>query len=510
MHSDSTAIDSSGQSLPFQFDTAVASGVFLRLDIDQELDCDLKPNPDDFSISLPVCEANANSTVRPIALQLKAQQTSEQPRTSIILVLDEALPPVSELELHYHPQEALMWSNTLDDSISAFIIQIPVKLSRHEPKEAFSTKLLETIAKKSQKAPAPPPEDPVIAAIDSNQISIALNRFLIPHQGVAVGDFRAEAHDRWVTVAAAAVRQSASEEPHEIQLALKETLEPGDTLTIQFKAKRYPITALDGSQITNFKVSATYQGPGEFSTLSVDETDSTNAAPASDANAEQLHMQALESILDEDTAVAQDDAGTLGKAKKLFSKSPKEPKPPRAKMPLLQKVILGIFLAGLAWLAVVVFQLMFGFSAPAPKTSQAPVSAPAASVAAPSTAAKQPAAATPVATKPCQLTFNSGNQYSGSCNGAQKPHGNGRFQWTSGSSYEGNFANGSRSGQGFMTYPNGAKYEGQWLNDKKHGQGTYWSENGNRFEGRFEQGKMTSDGTCFMSDGSEVSGFCPT
>ncbi|WP_345420084.1 hypothetical protein [Halioxenophilus aromaticivorans] len=509
MQSDSTALDTGEDALPFHFDTAIASGVFVRMDVDQDLDCDLKPNPEDFSISLPVCEANTNSNVRPIALQLKPQPTADEPRTSIILVLEEPLPPVSELELHYHPQEALMWSNTLDDSINAFITHIPVKLSRHEPKEAFSTKLLETIAKKAKPEAGPPPEEPVITAMDEAQISIALNRFLIPHQGVAVGDFRAEAQDRWCTVAAAAVRQVSSEEPHEIQLALKEPLQAGDVITIAFKAKRYPITSMDGSQITNFKVAASYQGPNQFSVLAIEEGAGTTLVPASNENTEAMQRQALETILDEKSAPAAEQPGAMNKLGGLVGrKKASEPKERRPIMTFGQKIILALFFCLVAWLGFTAFQLSSGFSE---THSDAPPQIIDRSINADADQAAESGngALLDTTAEPCSLTFDSGNLYDGTCNGAGKPHGQGNFQWVSGSSYEGNFFNGHRQGNGFMTYPNGAKYEGQWMNDKKHGQGTYWSETGNRFEGEFEHGNMTSNGTCFMADGSEVAGFCP-
>jgi len=486
--------------LPIHFDTAVASGVYVRLDIDQQLDCDLKPNPEDFSISLPLCEANANATVRPIAIELKPKEADDNPRTSIILVLDEPLPPISEMELHYHPQEALMWSNTLDDAIGAFITHIPVKLSRHEPKEAFSTKLLETIAQKAKKPEKAPALPPAITNIVGSRIDISLNRILIPHQGVAVGDFRAEAQDRWCTVSAAAIRQLTSEDPHEIQLALKDDLEPGDILTVAFKAKRYPITALDGSQINNFKISARYQGPGEFEILETGE----NRAPdvKAKADAEQYHLQALETIMDEDLHGEHVVGGTLrgllnsmlGVFKRSKAKdNTAEEEPGTAltiSLTLTQKIILVLFLALVVWLVVVTVRLTSGLSDTAP-----------ASVLNTSAVGDE--------NKPCNLSFASGNQYSGTCNAANKPDGRGIFQWKSGSTFEGDFASGQRSGDGYMTYPNGAKYDGQWQDDKKHGQGTYWTENGNRFEGQFEQGKMTENGTCYLADGSEQSGYCP-
>ena len=39
--------------------------------------------------------------------------------------------------------------------------------------------------------------------------------------------------------------------------------------------------------------------------------------------------------------------------------------------------------------------------------------------------------------------------------------------------FQGEFRNGKREGDGLFTYPNGDIYSGRWLNGKKHGQGTY-------------------------------------
>merc|ERR1712065_81526 len=90
-------------NLPFTIEPVVASGVFLRLDFNQHLDPDIKPSAADFSLSLPLCEASDGVTIRPIHVELKEREADHGPLTRVILVLSDPLPPVSEMELHYHP-----------------------------------------------------------------------------------------------------------------------------------------------------------------------------------------------------------------------------------------------------------------------------------------------------------------------------------------------------------------------------------------------------------------------
>ncbi len=469
-------------NLPFTIEPVVASGVFLRLDFNQHLDPDIKPSAADFSLSLPLCEASDGVTIRPIHVELKERETDHGPLTRVILVLSDPLPPVSEMELHYHPNELLMWSNTLGDSIEPFFTHLPVKLSRHEPKGTLSTKLLESLAEKAKKAIPPPPLPPTITNIDGQRISISLNRQLIPHQGVAAGDFRAEVQDHWCTVSAAAIYQPASDEPHEIQLALKETINVNDTVTIGFKAKRYPMTALDGSQVSNFKISAQYLAPGHFKVLQSEEKEKDGE---SSFETEKFHLQQLEGMLAEPSSRSQVMTGFF----ESFKDSLMGPVSSGLAVSRLQMFLGLVLLAVILWLVVSGIQLIAGLSS------------------------NQPIRALPIdidmsATRECSLDFPSGNQYTGTCNTANQPHGEGVFRWRSGSTYDGQFENGKRSGLGVMSYANGAKYDGLWQNDKKQGLGIYWNRTGDRFEGKFSQGKMTAEGVCYKHDGTQLLGFC--
>lgn len=491
MQPDQAAVQSTNQALFFHIEPAVASGIYIKLAFDQHFDSDLKPNPEDFSISLPVCEAADASTVRPIHVEFKDRPTDHGSQTNVILVLEKPLPPVSEMELHYHPLELLMWSNTASKSVEPFILPLPVRLSRQPQRDSLSTKLLETLAKRNKRESAPAPLPPVITHMDGERINICLNRQLIPHQGVAAGDFRAEAEDRWVGITAAAIHQSSEDESHEIQLAMAEKLTPGDSIALAFKAKRYPMTSLDGSQISQFKVSARYLGEGQFQLI---ETQETTGKSSARFETEKYHLSALEHLLDEDVSkgkafgsVFLESLAALTQAVgRPLTGNKSEVAIPRTQMLMGVALVLIIL-----FLVIAIFQMLSGFST--------------------STTTNRPQAADIdlSATLPCTLNFTTGNQYSGTCNGANQPHGKGTFQWTSGSTYEGEFQNGKRAGYGFMTYNNGAKYDGQWRDDKKEGNGIYWSNTGDRFEGEFSQGKMTANGVCYKTDGTQLRGFCP-
>jgi len=62
--------------------------------------------------------------------------------------------------------------------------------------------------------------------------------------------------------------------------------------------------------------------------------------------------------------------------------------------------------------------------------------------------------------------------------------------------YEGDFANGTRSGKGRLVYLNGKYYDGQWQNDAANGYGTYQNpEQGYKYEGIWKDDKLSGHGT---------------
>ena len=69
-------------------------------------------------------------------------------------------------------------------------------------------------------------------------------------------------------------------------------------------------------------------------------------------------------------------------------------------------------------------------------------------------------------------------------------HGNGNYKFFNGEEYRGMFINSKRSGYGAQFWPNGNLYEGQWYDDEMHGQGTYTYANGNKDIGIWSMGQI--------------------
>ena len=81
-----------------------------------------------------------------------------------------------------------------------------------------------------------------------------------------------------------------------------------------------------------------------------------------------------------------------------------------------------------------------------------------------------------------------GNGYVSDRNKQGRPHGNGRYTFDSGGTYEGDWEEGKRQGLGKIIYPSGEWRKGQWNNDQLDGFVEAIYSNGNRFEGEFRKG----------------------
>ena len=84
------------------------------------------------------------------------------------------------------------------------------------------------------------------------------------------------------------------------------------------------------------------------------------------------------------------------------------------------------------------------------------------------------------------INFKSGNRYVGEVDEKNMPDGKGKFTYTNGSYYEGEFAHGVREGYGIFYWSTGDSYEGGWKKDKRHGEGVMKYANGRVRKGRFE------------------------
>jgi hypothetical protein len=67
--------------------------------------------------------------------------------------------------------------------------------------------------------------------------------------------------------------------------------------------------------------------------------------------------------------------------------------------------------------------------------------------------------------------------------------GNGVLTWDDGRQYRGQFENGVFHGQAVMTWPDGRRYRGQYADDRKHGEGTFAWSDGRRYQGQWVVGK---------------------
>lgn len=72
--------------------------------------------------------------------------------------------------------------------------------------------------------------------------------------------------------------------------------------------------------------------------------------------------------------------------------------------------------------------------------------------------------------------------------------GQGKLLWKDGAVYEGEFQNDMRNGYGIETYSGGDVYEGEFQNDVKSGQGKYTWTSGTVYEGEFKDGTRNGYG----------------
>ena len=69
----------------------------------------------------------------------------------------------------------------------------------------------------------------------------------------------------------------------------------------------------------------------------------------------------------------------------------------------------------------------------------------------------------------------------------------GTYTYPDGTTYDGEWKDEKRHGQGIWIRPDGMKYEGEWKNDKPNGQGTLTSAKGEKRTGEWKDGKFVAE-----------------
>ena len=101
--------------------------------------------------------------------------------------------------------------------------------------------------------------------------------------------------------------------------------------------------------------------------------------------------------------------------------------------------------------------------------------------------------------------YQVGDQY-GTYEGEWKDgerHGQGTYDDNAGSVYIGEWKYDERSGEGIQIYTDGSKYEGQWENDQRNGQGILILPDGQKYEGAWKDNKKHGVGTFTWASGEK-------
>lgn len=91
---------------------------------------------------------------------------------------------------------------------------------------------------------------------------------------------------------------------------------------------------------------------------------------------------------------------------------------------------------------------------------------------------------------------------SGSCT-----DGFGKYIYTNGYVFEGNFVDSLRVGLGKLNTPAGDSYDGMWAKDQFNGQGTYKWADGSKYTGEWKNGVQDGYGIFFYPNGDKYTGY---
>jgi hypothetical protein len=108
------------------------------------------------------------------------------------------------------------------------------------------------------------------------------------------------------------------------------------------------------------------------------------------------------------------------------------------------------------------------------------------------------------------LIFASGNRYEGQFKD-NNMHGKGKMDFATGDKYTGDWVENNRTGQGILIFASGNRYEGQWKDNNMHGKGknvwgseTQWA--GDTYNGDWVEGNRTGQGVYNFASGNRYEG----
>ena len=106
----------------------------------------------------------------------------------------------------------------------------------------------------------------------------------------------------------------------------------------------------------------------------------------------------------------------------------------------------------------------------------------------------------------CLLPILSSGYAYGECIEGNCENGHGKFTLPDGSTYVGEFKNGTIYGHGKLTFPNGLTFEGEFKNGKVDGQAKQINPDGSIYIGEFKKNLAHGYGVLTFVDGTKIVG----
>ncbi|AET04875.1 phosphatidylinositol-4-phosphate 5-kinase family protein [Medicago truncatula] len=104
-------------------------------------------------------------------------------------------------------------------------------------------------------------------------------------------------------------------------------------------------------------------------------------------------------------------------------------------------------------------------------------------------------------------TLPNGDTYTGALSNNNTPHGTGKYIWSDGCVYGGDWKNGKPNGKGRFTWPSGATYEGDFISGRMEGFGSFIGVDGDMYRGTWLADRKNGFGEKRYSNGDVYEGW---